>query len=216
MVFAAIALLITGLLVGTLGHKLFRVFLPLLGLVGGTAVGFVGFQAVFGTGVVSTTVAVFVALLVGLLLGLLSFLFFELALTVYVALLGASAFSYLGVALGLGQNGFVLLLLSIAGFVLGLAVAGSVGFSTSLVIAVTSFAGAALVLASVFLIAGNVSVAQLHDEGIIRSVLAVVDQSFLWLFVWLSGSLLAVHVQRLVLVQELLANKYQFSEDLLK
>lgn len=206
----------TGLLVGLLGQKLFRLFLPLLGLVGGTAVGFVGVQSVFGTGVVSTTVAVFVAILVGILLGLLSFVFFELALTVYVALLGASAFSYLGIALGLGDNGFVLLLLSIAGFVLGLSLAGSIGFSTRLVIAVTSLAGTALVLASVFLMVGNVSLAQLQNDGIIRSALAVIDQSFLWLFVWLSGSIIAMHIQRVVLVQELLENKYQFSEDLLK
>jgi len=216
MVVVAIVLLITGLLVGLLGHKLFRVFLPLLGLVGGAAVGFVGFQGVFGKGAVSTTVAVFVAIAVGLMLALLSFLFFELALTVYVALLGGSAFSYLGVSLGLGENGFVLFLLTVAGFVLGLSVAGSKGFSSSMVVMVTAFAGMALVLASVFLIAGNVSLNQLYEQGVIRSVLDVIDQSFLWLFVWVASSLIAVHIQKLTLLQEILENKYQFSEEMLK
>lgn len=212
MVLVAIILLITGLLVGLLGQKLFRVLLPTLGLVGGMAVGFVGFQGVFGKGAVSTTVAIFVALAVGVVLALLSFVFFEIAVTVYVALLGASAFSYLGLALGLGENGFVLFLLSVAGFVTGLVITSSIGFSTRLVIALTSLAGTALVLASIFLVAGSVTVAQLHQDGIVRSVLEVVDQSFLWLFVWLATSLIASHIQRIVLVQEILENKYQFAE----
>lgn len=189
---------------------MFRVLLPVLGLIGGTVVGFVGFQAVFGTGALSTTMAVFVAVVVGLVLALLSFLFFELALTLAVALLGASAFSYLGIALGLEEQGFVLFLLSLAGFVIGLAISGSTAFSESFVITVTSFAGAALVLASIFLVAGNVTLAQLYEEGVIRSVLQVVDQSFLWFFVWIAASMIAVHVQRWLLIQEVMKNRYQF------
>jgi hypothetical protein len=212
MVLVAFLLLVTGLLVGLLGQKLFRVLLPLLGLVGGTVVGFVGFQAVFGTSALSTTMAVFVAVIVGLVLALLSFLFFELALTIAVALLGASAFSYLGIALGLQENGFVLFLLSLAGFVLGLAVSSSAAFSASFVISITAFAGAALVLSSTFLIAGSVTLTQLYEEGIIRTVLNVVDQSFLWFFVWLTTSLIAAHVQRWLLVQEVMGNRYQFEE----
>lgn len=211
MLVVATILLITGVAVSLLGHKLFRILLPLLGLVGGTAVGFVGFQGVFGTGAVSTTVAFFVAIAVGLLLAILSFLFFEIAVIVYVALLGASVMSYLGIALGLGSNGFVLFLLSVAGFVLGLSIASSATFSTSLVIAVTSFAGVALILASVMLIVGDVTAAQLNNEGVIRSVLKVVDQSFLWMFVWLSGSVVAVHAQKSMLMLEVLGNDYQFN-----
>lgn len=211
MVLAAIALLVTGVIVSLLGHKLFRIFLPILGLVGGMAVGFVGFQGVFGTGAVSTTLAVFVAFVVGLILALLSFLFFEIALTVYVALMGASAFSYIGVALGLGDNGFILFLLSVAGFVLGLSIAGNARFSAQFVMVVTAFAGSALVLASVFLIVGNVSLAQLHEQGIVRSVVEVVDQSFLWLFVWLASSLIAVQVQSKLLELEVLENRYQYA-----
>lgn len=210
MVLVAFLLLITGLLVGLLGQKLFRILLPILGVVGGTVVGFVGFQAVFGTGALSTTMAVFVAMVVGLVLGLLSYLFFELALTIAVALLGASAFSYLGVALGLEGNGFVLFLLSLAGFVIGLAVSSSATFSASFVITTTAFAGMALLLASIFLVAGDVTLTQLYEEGIIRSVLNVVDQSFLWFFVWIASSMIAVHIQKYLLVQEVAGNKYQF------
>lgn len=211
MVLAAVALLVTGVLVSLMGHKLFRIFLPLLGLVGGMAVGFVGFQGIFGTGAVSTTLAVFTAFVVGLVLALLSFLFFEIALTVYVAIICASAFSYIGVALGLGNSGLILFLLSVSGFLLGLSIASNSAFSTQFVMVVTAFAGSALVLASVFLIVGNVSLTQLHEQGIIRSVVEVVDQSFLWLFVWLGGSLVAVQVQNKLLELEVLENRYQYS-----
>ena len=210
MILAAFVSLITGLLVCTLGHKLFRVLLPLFGLVGGTTVGFVGFQAVFGTGTLSTTMAVFTAMIFGLVLALLSFLFFELALKIAIALLGASAFSYLGLALGVRENGFVLFLLSVSGFISGLAIAGSSTFSSSFVIAGTSFAGTALILASVFLIVGNVSLEQLNNEGVIRSVAKVVDQSFLWLFVWLASSLISIEAQKVLLAHEIIDNKYQF------
>lgn len=210
MVLIAMLLLASGVLVAFTGHKLFRLMLPLLGLVGGMMVGFSGFQAVFGTGVVSTTVAVFVAFVVGVVLAVLSYLFFEIALTLYVALLTASAFAYLGIALGLGKGGFVLFLLSMAGFFIGLSIAGNVGFSTRFVIALTSFAGVALVLASLFLIVGHVTVDQLNDKGIISTVASVVDQSFLWLFVWLGGSLFAIQVQHRVLLLEGLGDQYEY------
>ncbi len=212
MVLAAFVLLATGIAVALLGYKFLRILLPLFGLVSGTAVGFIGFQGVFGTGAVSTTIAVFVAITVGLMLAVLSYLFFELAVTIYIALLGAAALSYLGVALGLGDNGFVMLLLTIAGFVIGLTIASAATFTTSLVIALTSFAGVALVLASIFLVAGNVSLDQLHQNGIIRSVMEVIDQSFLWLFVWLGGSFVAMNVQRSTMRIDMLDNAYQFKE----
>lgn len=214
MIYVAVALFITGLLVSLLGVKLFKVLLPLLGLVAGAVVGFVGFQAVFGTGAVSTTVAVFVAIVVGALLALTSYAFFSLAVVIYTALLGASAFAFLGVALGLENLGFLLFLLSVAGFVAGLVVASSMGFTVGLVTAVTSLSGVALILASVMLIVGDLSVDQLHQEGVIRAVIDVVDQSFLWLFAWLGGSLIAINVQRSMLQLDHLTNQYQFNENL--
>lgn len=210
MVLVALLLLATGVLVAFTGHKLFKIMLPLLGLVGGMMVGFSGFQAVFGKGAISTTIAIFVAFIVGLLMALLSFLFFELALILYVAILFGSLFTYLGIALGLGNSGFVMFMLSLAGFFVGLSVAGNIGFSTRFVIALTSFAGVALILASIFLIAGHISVDQLHQDGIIATVVKVVDQSFLWVFVWLGGSLLAMQVQHRVLLLDVLANKYEY------
>ena len=60
-IFLAICLLVLGLLVGLFGYKLFKVIMPVAGLIIGASIGFTGFQGVFGTGVTSTTLAVLVA-----------------------------------------------------------------------------------------------------------------------------------------------------------
>ncbi len=206
----SILLLLAGVVVGLAGFKFFHLLLPVIGLVSGTMAGFIGFQGVFGTGVVSTTVAIFVALAVGIVMALLSFFFFEVAVFVYTAILGASVMAYLGVALGLGENGFIMFLLGLFGFVVGAVIASHAEFSTNLILAVTSFVGVAFILASVFLLVGNVSVAQLHETGIVKTVLEVVDQSFLWLFVWISGSVVAMAIQRSMLKLDVLGNRYQF------
>lgn len=206
----AIVLLLAGLAVSLLGYKLFMILLPFIGLVGGTMVGFVGFQSVFGKGVISTTVAIFVAVIVGVLLALLSFLFFSFTVTLYTALLGASAFSYLGIALGLGSSGFLLFALGVFGFILGLILASNVGFSDRLVMALTSFIGVAFILASVFLIAGKVSVEGLNETGVIQSVAKVVDQSFLWFFVWFGGAMVAIAFQRKTLPVVVMGDQFVY------
>lgn len=212
MVLVALVLMAAGLIVSLFGFKLFRLLLPVVGLVSGTLIGFSGFQGIFGKGTVSTTVAVFVAISVGLVLALLSFAFFEIAVVVLTAVLGASLFSYLGIALGLGSEGFIVFLLSIAGFVMGLIVASSGPVGASLVMTLTAMAGVAFMLAGVFLVAGDVTLNQLQNEGVVSSVLRVVNQSFLWLFVWLAGSIVARQVQLALVMTEVLEDNYQFTE----
>lgn len=211
MVLVALALMAVGLLASLLGFKLFKVLLPIVGLVSGTLVGFAGFQGVFGKGTVSTTVAVFVAITVGLVMALLSFVYFEIAVTVLAAIIGASALSYLGVALGLDKDGFVVFLLAVAGFIIGLIAAGSGTMSASLVMTVTSMAGVAFILAGIFLIAGSVSLEQLNNDGVIRTVVSVVDQSFLWLFVWLAGSIITMRAQVRTAVSDFMVDTYEFT-----
>lgn len=210
MVLVALSLMAAGLVISLFGLKLFRVLLPLFGLVSGVMVGFIGFQGVFGKGAISTTVAVFVAATVGILMALLSFAFFEVAVMVLAGLVFAWLFAFLGVAIGLGAEGFVVFMLSIAGFLVGINWAMAAGASVRFVMTLTSLAGVAFVLASVFLVAGHVTLNQLYADGIIPTVLRVVDQSFLWLFVWLAGSLIAREFQARVALVEVLGNEYEY------
>jgi len=210
MVLVALALMGVGLLSSLLGYKLFKVLLPLVGLVSGAMIGFSGFQGIFGKGAVSTTVAVFVALTVGLLMAILSFVYFEIAVVILTAIIGASILSYLGIALGLDKDGFVVFLLALSGFIIGLMVASTGAMGASLVMTVTSMIGVIFILAGVFLIAGSVTLDQLNNDGVVRTMLNVIDQSFLWLFVWLAGSMITYQLQLRTAVAEFIDNTYAY------
>lgn len=210
MLILSTLLIAIGLVVALLGVKLFRLLLPVIGLVTGAMAGFIGMQAVFGTGVVATTLAVVLALIVGVLLAILSFAFFDFAVVVYIALLGAAAFAYLGVALGLREDGFLVFMLGLAGAILAALYASYGAVSLQIVMALTSFIGVAYVLAGVFLVAGNVSIDELNENGIAGTIVKVVDQSFLWFFVWVGGSLAAWAVQMRALFDDMLTHLFEY------
>lgn len=212
MFLLATGLILLGGFTALLGQRLFRVLLPIVGFVVGVMVGFGGVQGVFGKGAISLTIAILMALIVGVIMAVLSFAFYDLAVVVLMAMLGASAFTYLGVAIGLENNGLILFLLGLAGAVIGIILASGSALSVSLVFAATAFLGVALVLAGVMLIAGEVSVDQLHDNGIIATVIDTVDQSFLWFFVWLAGSIAALYGQMAIAANEFMTDAYEFSE----
>lgn len=213
MVLLAISLIVLGVAVGLLGFQLFRVLLPLAGLAAGAIIGFTGVQGIFGTGVVSTTVAVIVAIVIALILGMLSYLFFDIAVNVYAGVVFASLFALLGIALGLSENGFVVTLLSIAGFIIGLMMALSAAtLSVNLVTLVAGMLGMGFVLGGVFLLSGSVTSEMLHDDGVIRSVAAHVDQSFLWVMVWIAGGLIFNNAQLAALKYELFPEELRYKQ----
>lgn len=195
MLLTATMLIALGVLSSLLGLKLFKILLPLLGLVSGIMVGFAGVQGVFGSGTLSTTMAVFVSFVVGLVLAVLSYVFFELAVIVFVALIGASAFSYMGVALGLREEGFLVFMLALSGAIIGATVAARYGVGAQIVVALTSMLGVAWILAGFMLVVGKVSLDEIAATSVAATMLRIVDQSFLWFFVWFGGSLVAMQVQ---------------------
>lgn len=212
MLITGISLVAIGLVVALLGAKLFKLLLPVIGLVSGAMAGFIGVQAVFGTGVVSTAIALVVAVILGVLLAVLSFAFFDLAVVVYMALLGAAALSYVGVALGLSQQGFLVFLLAVTGGVITAAWASQRGISVQLVVALTSFVGVAYVLAGVLLMTGGITLDELNNNGVGNTIVSVVDQSFLWFFVWAGASIAAYYVQLRALFDSLLSTAFEYKE----
>ena len=212
MFIIAAALILLGGVTAVLGFKLFRILLPFVGLVAGVMVGFGGVQGVFGTGVISLTIAIMMALIVGVIMAVLSFMFFEIAVFILSAVVGAAALSYLGIALGLGDNGFLMFLLSVAGAVFGFILASSGPLSTSLVLAVTSFAGVSFIFAGVMLLVGEISVDDLNENGIIGSVIDVVDNAFLWFIAWFGAGLIATRAQAKTLVIEAFDDSFAYQE----
>ena len=212
MFILSILLIAFGLLVAFMGVKLFRLLLPIIGLVTGAMAGFIGTQAVFGTGVVATSIAVLVAILLGLLLAILSYAFFEVAVIVCIAMLGAAAFAFMGEAVGLNQDGFLVFLLALAGAILAGAAAVYGRLSLAIVMAFTSFSGIAYVLAGTFLLVGGITLDDLNQNGVGGSVVSVVHQSFLWLLVWVGASLLALQVHARSLFHQSVSSTFEYTE----
>lgn len=212
MFLAALLLTAVGLASSLLGLKLFRIILPIIGLVTGFMVGFGGFQGVFGSGVISSAMAILVAVMMGLIFALLSFALFNVAIKLIAIVLGASVLSFLGVAIGLDKNGFIVFCLAVAGAIIAALLVNARQMSLQVVVAVTSLVGVAFILSGVMLVVGKVSLEDLSDSGIIPTMLRVVDQSFLWLFVWLGGSILAMQVQYRLAVLEFLDDSFAYIE----
>lgn len=210
MVILALSMIIVGAMVGLFGFKLFRILLPLAGLLTGLVVGFTGFQNVFGTGVISSSVAVLVALFVGLLMGLLAFAFFDVALIVFSIVIGITLFQFLGIALGLGNIGFIMFLLALAGGIMGFVFSTSRPIVPAFIIALSSILGVSLAFGGIMLMTGNISLDQIHNTGVIRTVMLQVDQSLLWLFLWITLSIVTMYVQRGLLIADLVGDKFEY------
>lgn len=210
MILTATVLIILGVIVALMGVKVFRLVLPVIGLIAGFTVGFSGVQAVFGTGGASLAVAVVTGLIISAVMAVLSFLYFETAVAVLTAVLLAEAMVLLGSALGLQGGGFVLTLMALAGAVIGLAIFSSVPVTSSLVITVTAFYGTAMLMAGTLLLVGEISLNQLHEEGILPVVRQTVGDQFIWLVAWLGTGLVSTNLQTKTAVQNFLHNNYAF------
>ncbi len=213
MIVAAAGLIILGGFSALLGFKIFRIMLPIIGFITGIMVGFSGVQGVFGTGVISLSIAIIMALVIGTIMAILSFMFFEIAVIILVGMLGSSILVFLGTALGLEDAGFVMALLAISGFIIGIVAATAAPISGGLVVALTSILGVGFIMAGVMLVIGEVNLDQLDSNGIIPTVTSVVDQSFLWLVAWLGGALIAINFQANTLKLEFMNDMYAFESN---
>jgi len=194
MVFVAAALVIIGVVVALMGERAFRFVLPIIGFVAGILIGYSGVQAVFGIGIISFPLAIITAFLIGAIMAVLSYLYFDLAIILLVAIITGYGAMYLGIALGLSNNPFWMGLLAFSGAIVGLVVATILPMAQSLVVVVSSFYGVAMVLAGVFLVGGSVTSEQLH-QGLIPAVSERINGHILWLMVWMGASLAACYFQ---------------------
>ena len=212
-IFLAICLLVLGLLVGLFGYKLFKVIMPVAGLIIGASIGFTGFQGVFGTGVTSTTLAVLVAVVFGLALAGLSFAFFDIALVIFMGLAMPTLATLLGLALGLSASSFVLGMLSLSGFIIGLMIGGSSKHLTkSFVTLVTAYVGTGLMLGGVFLLTTGVSLTEMYENGVIATASQYAGQSFWWILVWIASFVIMRQIQIKMILLDIFPKDFEYHE----
>lgn len=200
-IIVATILIIIGLASTLGGYLLFRLLLPFYGFIAGFGLGFSGIQALFGANVWSYTASLITAFVIGLLFAALSYFYYTIAVMVISGTIVAGAFAFLGQAVGLNENGFVIFLLSLTGAIIGGLAVLRYGLQHSLAVVFTSLFGVSALLASLFLLFGDLSISELHQNGILQSVGKTVDSSWIWLFVLLGGTLFASALQRALIVQ---------------
>ncbi len=86
-------------------------------------------------------------------------------------------------------------MLALSGAIIGATVAARYGVGAQIVVALTSMLGVAWILAGFMLVVGKVSLDEIAATSVAATMLRIVDQSFLWFFVWFGGSLVAMQVQ---------------------
>ncbi len=180
------------------GYLVFRILLPILGLVVGFMVGFSGVQALFGTDVWSTTIAVISGVAIGLLFAALSYFYYFLAMVILGASIGGGAMSFFAHALGLSDTGFLTFLLSLSGAIIGGVVVLAFHLEKAFVVYLSAFAGVALVFTGLFLAIGGLTLTELHEEGVRTAFDDHINGSFFWILAWLGGSLSAAVLQHRV------------------
>lgn len=202
--------IVFGALLALLGLKIFKILLPIAGLFLGMAVGYQGVVGVFGQGVFSFTSGIITAFLVGILFALLSYFFFELAVMLAAAGIGATAMAYLGIVLGLSADGFLVTLMAIGGGVFAAFLVATFGLSRELVSVVTSFVGVGLVLIGIFLIFTDLTIEEIYNQGLGRTFNEFVSDSLVWFLLWFGGSLVASLIQTSIDSIEFMENRYAY------
>ena len=85
--------------------------------------GWEGAQAIFGVNAFSFLTGIILALVIGLIVAALAYSFYTLATVILGAIIGGNAMGFIAVTLGLQEDGFLTLLLALAGaIIVGVAV----------------------------------------------------------------------------------------------
>lgn len=208
----ALLLIAVGVVSSLFGYVLFRLVLPIIGFMTGLVIGFSGVQAVFGANVWSFFAASLTAVFVGLLFALVAHFYYTIGVMVVAGSIFAGILAFFGTAIGLSEQGFIVFLLSLTGAIIGGLAVLRYGLQHSLVVTLTSLFGVAAILLSGFLLFSDVSVAQLHEQGILATMATTIGTSWIWLFVLIGGTVFASALQRYLLVnamlEEMLGDKW--------
>lgn len=182
--------LFVGLAICFGGYRWFLILLPIFGFFLGFGLGAQTLQALFGIGFISTVTSWVVGFIVGLAFALFSYLFYFIG----VALV-AGGFGYaLGVGF-MGLFGFDLAFLTwLVGIIVGVVVAVAtllLNIQKWVIIAITSFGGAGVIVGSILFTFGIIQPEQLGSNA----VQAVLSDSPLWMIFFLVIGILGVVVQ---------------------
>jgi hypothetical protein len=174
------------------GYRFFLVMLPIWGFFAGFWLGAMGTSMLLGTGFLGTTTALVVGVVVGIIGAVLSYLFYVVGVVIVSAALGGMLASGVMGALGFGPGLLTTIVILVSALV---AVGLSLLFNLQkyAIIVFTAIAGAALVVLSVMLLFGQITVADLQSAGGLLQ--PIFQGSWFWGLVWLALAVVGVVTQ---------------------
>jgi hypothetical protein len=182
--------LVIGMAVCFNGYRWFLIILPIAGFVFGFGLGAQTLQALFGIGFLATASSWIVGFFAGLVFAVLSYLFYMVG----VALVAGSWGYGLGVGLmgliGLGPGIIPWLVGLVFGVVVALITLG-LNIQKWIIIAVTSFSGAGIIVGTLLFALGIVNPADLGTGAVQEAI----HNSFLWLIFYLVLGILGFAAQ---------------------
>jgi hypothetical protein len=175
------------------GYRVFLVLLPVWGFFAGLWIGLEATQLLFGEGFLATTTGLVAGFLFGLVLAVLSYLFYFIG----VALVAAG----IGAALGAGvmsaffglDSGFLVGLVTVTSALVVLVLVLLGNLQKYVIIVLTALAGGNLMVLSLLLLLGQVSVDALQSAG--NSVQLVLGAPPAWTIIWLAIAIMGVIAQ---------------------
>ncbi|MFN8661210.1 MAG: DUF4203 domain-containing protein [Thermomicrobiales bacterium] len=186
-VIIGILLALVGLGVCFFGLRYWFILLPIFGAITGFFIGARVVQEVFGTGFLSTGVSWIVGIIVGLVFALLSWFVWYAGAIIMAGAVGASLFSGILHAIFTNPWGIALFIVALIGAVLFAAIALFLNLPIYIVIVNSALGGAALAVAGVLVLIGNIAVQELSTGATV----AVADEvrfqgaGIFWYIIWI-------------------------------
>jgi hypothetical protein len=187
------------------GYRFFLVMLPIWAFFAGFWIGAYATSLLLGTGFLGTTIALVVGVGVGIVGAVLSYLFYMVGVVLIAAALGGTIGSGVMGALGF-DPGLLTAIVVIVSALVAVVLTLILNLQKWVIMVFTAIAGAGLIVLSVMLLLGQVTVTQLQAAG---GILAPIFQgSWLWGLVWLALVVAGV------LVQIRTSRAYEFTKEM--
>lgn len=174
------------------GYRLFLVLLPIWGFFAGLWVGAYTITLIFGTGFLATATGLIVGIVVGLIGAILSYLFYMVGVAIIAGAFGAALSAGLMGVIGF-QGGLLVAAIAIVAAVIAVVLVLWLNLQKYVIILMTGFAGANLVVLSGLLFLQRVTLADVQALG--NLIQPIVQDSWFWWIIWLAVTVGGVVVQ---------------------
>ena len=191
LLYALLALLL-GAAFCFVGYRFFLVMLPIWGFFAGLWIGAYTVSAIFGTGLFATTTGLVVGIVAGIVGAILSYLFYIVGVAIVAAAIGGALGSGIMTAIGF-DPGFLVTLVTIISAIIAVILTLLFSIQKYVIIALTAIAGADLLVISVLLLFGQVTVAAIQTSG--NLIRPMVQASWFWALVWLALAVVGIVFQ---------------------